>query len=83
MIILSDVCDSSITYGLQAIKDAARDHNIHLTIVGISDEFNSKTCEDLKDTKGFNYFCAVTEEDVLKYLFETFDYTFFPSSYNV
>ena len=62
---------------------AALEENIHLTIVGISTAFNSKTCEDLKDTKGFNYFCATSEEDIMKYLFETFDYTFFPSNNRV
>ena len=54
-----------------------------MTIVGISTEFNSKTCEDLKGTKGFNYFCATNDEDIMKYLFETFDYTFFPSSSDI
>ena len=44
VVILSDVCDNSITQGLQDIKDAANKHGIHLTIVGISTEFNSKTC---------------------------------------
>ena len=82
VIVLSDVCDDSITQGLQDIKDAANQHGIHLTIVGISTQFNSKTCEALKGTRGFNYFCATNEEDILKYLFETFDYTFFPSCYD-
>lgn len=54
-----------------------------MTIVGISDRFNSKACEELKNTKGFNYFSAVCEEDLLKYLFETFDYSFFPSANNI
>ena len=80
VVILSDVCDDSITQGLQAIKDVAFEHDINLTIVGISTEFNSTACEDLRKTKGFNYFCATNEEDILKYLFETFDYTFFPAS---
>ena len=60
VIVLSDVCDSSITQGLQKIKDAAFKDNVHLTIVGISTEFNSATCEDLRETKGFNYFCATS-----------------------
>lgn len=28
--------------------------------------------------KGFNYFCAVNQEDIKKYVFETFDFGFFP-----
>jgi hypothetical protein len=37
-------------------------------------------CESLKNVKGFNYFCAVDEEDIRKYVFETFDFGFFPSA---
>jgi len=33
--------------------------------------------------KGFNYFAAVKDEDLKKYLFENFDWTFFPSSHNI
>ena len=61
VVILSDVCDDSITHSLQVVKDAANQHDIHLTIVGISTDFQSYTCEDLRDTKGFNYFCATSE----------------------
>ena len=48
MVLLSDVCDDSITHSLEVIKDAANEQNIHLTIVGISTEFQSNTCEDLR-----------------------------------
>jgi hypothetical protein len=61
VVILSDVCDNSIHTSIDAIKDAASKENIHLTIVGISTGFNSKACEELKDTVGFNYFSAVNE----------------------
>lgn len=33
--------------------------------------------------RGFNYFCAVNQEDIKKYVFETFDFGFFPSSYDL
>ena len=36
-----------------------------------------------KEIKGFNYFCAVNQEDIKKYVFETFDFGFFPSASNV
>ncbi len=42
---------------------------IHMTIVGISEEFRSETCEELAEIKGFNYMCAVKDEDLKKYLF--------------
>ena len=58
VVILSDVCDSSITQGIVQIKRAAHEDQIHLSIIGISTDFNSKACQALKDTKGFNYFCA-------------------------
>jgi hypothetical protein len=37
---------------------------INTTIIGVSDEFNSKLCEKLIDIKGFNYFCAVEDIDL-------------------
>jgi len=54
-----------------------------LTIIGISNEFRSQTCETLKNVKGFNYFCAINQDDIKKYVFETFDFGFFPSAYDV
>lgn len=50
IILLSDVEDNSIHYGIQDIKSAASVEDIHLTIIGISTHFNSKACEYLKDT---------------------------------
>ena len=54
-----------------------------MTLIGISDSFRSETCEKLKNIKGFNYFCAVENEDLKKHLFENFDYTFFPTCYDI
>lgn len=56
---------------------------INLTVVGISTDFRSHVCEDLKNVKGFNYFCAVNEDDIKKYVFETFDFGFFPAAYSL
>ena len=36
-----------------------------------------------KNVKGFNYFSATKDDDLKKYLFENFDYTFFPATYDV
>jgi uncharacterized protein YegL len=83
IIVLSDVCDDSITKGIHEIKRTANEENVNLSIIGVSTDFDSKTCENLKDTLGFNYFCAVTKEDILKHMFETFDYAFFPSANNI
>ena len=61
----------------------ANANNIHTSIIGISTEFQSQSCEVFKDIKGFNYFCAVNQEDIKKYIFETFDFGFFPSATNI
>ncbi len=53
---------------------------INTTIIGVSDEFNSKLCEKLIDIKGFNYFCAVEDIDLQKHLVDHFDYTLFLST---
>lgn len=35
------------------------------------------------DVRGFNYFCATQIDDLNRYLFRNFDFTFFPSNYDV
>ena len=80
---LTDVCDSSIGDQKEFIETVANINNIHTSIIGISTEFQSQACEVFKEIKGFNYFCAVNQEDIQKYVFETFDFGFFPSASNV
>jgi hypothetical protein len=65
------------------VETAANLHKIHTSIIGISTSFQSQACEVFKDIKGFNYFCAVNQEDIKKYVFETFDFGFFPSANNI
>jgi hypothetical protein len=69
IIMLTDVCDNSIENEEAFLAKASDTHNINLTIIGISDEFRSEVCECLKNVKGFNYFCAVSQEDIKKYVF--------------
>jgi len=78
---LTDVCDNA-GINPQFIEKVGQS-GIHTTIIGISDEFQSSTCESLIELKGFNYFCAVEDDHLKKYLFENFDYTFFPSNYDI
>ena len=54
-----------------------------MTIIGISKEFKSETCEVLKNIKGFNYFCATNDDDIKKNVFEEFDFNFFPSAFDI
>lgn len=37
----------------------------------------------MKYIKGFNYFSAVNQDDIKKYVLETFDFGFFPSANNI
>lgn len=80
---LTDVCDNSISGEKHFIEKACEDEGISLTIIGISTDFKSQVCESLKEVRGFNYFCAVNENDIKKYVFETFDFGFFPSAFDV
>ena len=56
---ITDVCDNSIA-GENKFIDEASSASIHLTIIGVSSDFRSETCESLKNIKGFNYFCAIS-----------------------
>jgi hypothetical protein len=65
---LTDVGDNSLATELNFVEGVSH-NDIHVTIIGISDEFRSSTCEKLNNVKGFNYFCAVEVSDLKKYLF--------------
>lgn len=81
LVMLTDVCDNE---GINpAFIAKVGESDIHTTVIGISEEFQSATCERLVEFRGFNYFCAVEDEHLKKYLFECFDYTFFPANYDV
>lgn len=83
IVMLTDVCDNSISTQREFLEKASAETGTTLTIVGISEEFRSEVCEDLKNVKGFNYFCAVNQDDIKKYVFENFDFTYFPSAFNL
>lgn len=81
IIMLTDVCDN---FGPSSgFLGSVSEAGIHTTIVGISDDFKSETCEQLIEIRGFNYFCAIEDDHLKKYMFENFDYTFFPSNYGI
>ena len=82
MIMITDVCDNSLS-GSNDFVQKASETNIHLSIIGVSSGFRSETCEKLKNIKGFNYFSAVNEEDLMKYIFHTFDFGFFPVAHDI
>lgn len=82
VVMLTDVEDSSFQNEKLYMEGMAGE-GIHATIIGISDSFRSDLCENLTTVKGFNYFCATETPDLRKYLFENFDFTFFPSANDI
>ncbi len=80
---LTDVGDNSMINAKKFIEKVAHSDNIHITIIGISDDFVSSTCESMNEIEGFNYFCATEVVDLQKYLFENFSFTFFPANYDI
>ena len=81
LVMLTDVNDN-MGVAEEFIRKVSEE-TIHTTIVGISEDFRSETCQRLSEIRGFNYFCATENEDLKKHLFENFDYTFFPAGYDI
>lgn len=81
-IMLTDVEDNSIANAREFVCNV-EESSIHTTIIGISDYFRSSVCESLNEVKGFNYFCATEVDDLKKYLFENFSFTFFPDTFDI
>ena len=79
---LTDVGDNSLQTTEQFIY-SLQTKGINTTIIGISDDFIASTCEKLTNVKGFNYFCAVEDSDLIKHVVDNFDFTFFPCLYKV
>ncbi len=81
ILLLTDVEDNSIEGEFNFVQTLSNS-DVHTTIIGVSDAFNSKTCEKLIEVKGFNYLCAVEDSDLIKHLVDHFDYTFFPCTFD-
>lgn len=82
IILITDVMDDQFTSSKALIETLAEEHQIHTTIIGISSDFQSQYCENLVQIRGFNYFCAVEDLDLMKFVVDQFDYTFFPFAFN-
>lgn len=80
---LTDVNDNSVQNEHLLIEDISNNSSVGTTIIGVSSDFRSKTCEKLKEVRGFNYFCAVKNSDLQTYLADRFDYTFFPCAQDI
>jgi hypothetical protein len=81
IVMLTDVGDNSVTTTEQFIT-SMQSQGINTTIIGVSDDFVASTCERLTNVKGFNYFCAIEDSDLMKHIVDNFDYTFFPCLYD-
>lgn len=57
IVMLTDVGDNSMTNATTFVQHV-QNSGIHTTIIGISDDFKSSTCEKMNEIEGFNYFCA-------------------------
>ena len=55
---------------------------IYLTILGISDQFNTELVEEIAHIEGSNYYVITKMGDIDKYLVKEFNYVCFPSSFN-
>ena len=58
------------------------ENNIFLTILGISESFNTELTEKVSKIKGCNYYVILNESDMKKYLIDEFNYVCFPLSFN-
>jgi len=56
--------------------------NIFLTILGISESFNTDLTELVSKIKGCNYYVILNDSDMKKYLIDEFNYICFPLSFN-
>ena len=58
------------------------EEKIYLTILGISNRFNTELAEEVSNIKGSNYYVITNLEDIDKYLVHEFNYICFPTSFN-
>jgi len=66
---------------INSCKEMA-DNNIFLTILGISEGFNTELTESISKIKGCNYYIILNDTDMKKYLIDEFNYICFPLSFN-
>ena len=58
IVMLTDVGDNSVGGEQKLISEISKS-GVNTTIIGVSTDFKSSTCEKLIAEKGFNYMCAV------------------------
>ena len=66
---------------IQLCKQMSKE-KIYLTILGISDRFNTKLVEEIAHIAGCNYYVITNSNDIEKYLVNEFNFICFPLSFN-
>ena len=65
-----------------ALCNEMANNNIFLSILGISESFNTELTETISKIKGCNYYIILNDTDMKKYLIDEFKYICFPLSFN-
>ena len=81
IILITDMIYNKDQNFIDLCKEMA-DNNIFLTILGISESFNTELTESISKIKGCNYYIILNERDMKKYLIDEFNYICFPLSFN-
>ena len=82
IIFLTDMISFNEQNFLTLYKDLSLS-DIYITVLGISENFNTKLQEEVAHVKGSNYYICEYSEDIQKYLVDEFNYVCFPASFDV
>ena len=82
IILITDMLYNDQDENFNCLCKEIAENNIYLTVLGISNSFNTDLTEHISKIKGFNYYIISTEEDMKKYLVDEFNYICFPLSFN-
>ena len=81
IILITDMDYSEDSNFIDLCKNMPK-NNIFLTILGISESFNTELTELISKEKGCNYYIISNDTDMKKYLIDEFNYICFPLSFN-
>ena len=82
IILITDMIYEEADEKLISLCKEMTDNNIFLTILGISESFNTGLTETISKIKGCNYYIILNDTDMKKYLIDEFNYICFPLSFN-
>ena len=82
IILITDMLYEEADENFNNLCKEMADNNIFLTILGISDSFDTGLTETISKIKGCNYYVILNDNDMKKYLIDEFNYICFPLSFN-